>query len=265
MLFCYTPCHSVVKYKNSLKFYENILMTNSTFHFDFKDLKLNPLQIETVLGYKPGEDTTLVSDLIMEILAECNEIANIRAQYTIFNDVSFNADKKSVEINKINFDINKIVFGQLKKSESIAIFLCTAGEKIGIRSRAAMKERDFLRGYIYDVVGSEIVEAAGDLMQADLANKILEAGKKITNRFSPGYCGWNVAEQHNLFKLIPENYCGIQLTPSALMDPVKSISGFIGIGKNVKYNPYTCGMCNQEDCVYRRIRENKIMNSGSTA
>ena len=41
-------------------------------------------------------------------------------------------------------------------------------QEIGIRSRNAMKERDLLRGYIYDVVGSEIVEAAADLMQAEL-------------------------------------------------------------------------------------------------
>jgi hypothetical protein len=197
-------------------------MSNSTFHFDFKDLKLNLLQIETVLGYKVGEDTTIVSDLIMEILTECLEITNIKAQYTIFNDIRFKSEDKSVGINNINFKINKIVFGQLKKSESIAIFLCTSGEEIGIRSRVAMKERDYLRGYVYDVVGSEIVEACGDLMQADLAKNIMGTGGKITNRFSPGYCGWDVAEQHNLFKLIPENYCGIHLTPSALMDPVKS-------------------------------------------
>jgi hypothetical protein len=229
--------------------------TNSTFRFDFKDLELNNSQIETVLGCKEGEDTAIVSDLIREILAECIEITDIKAQYTIFRDVRFNAENKSVEINNINFDIHKIVFGQLKKSESIAIFLCTAGEEIGVRSRAAIKGKDFLRGYVYDIVGSEIVEAAGDLMQADLAKNILESDKKITNRFSPGYCGWDVAEQHNLFKLIPENYCGIHLTPSALMDPVKSISGFIGIGKNVKYNSYTCRMCNQADCAYRRVRE----------
>jgi hypothetical protein len=234
-------------------------MTNSSFHFDFKELKLNPAQIESVLGYQEGEDTTIVSDLINEILAECNDITNIKAQYSIFNNIQFDSGDKSVEVNNIKFNISNIIFGQLKKSESIAVFLCTAGEEIGIRSKSAMKERDFLRGYVYDVVGSEIVEAAGDLMQADLSKHIMEEGGKITNRFSPGYCGWDVAEQHNLFKLIPENYCGIHLTPSALMDPVKSISGFIGIGKSVKLNPYTCRMCNQEDCVYRRVRENKII------
>jgi hypothetical protein len=114
-----------------------------------------------------------------------------------------------------------------------------------------------LKGYIYDVIGSEIVEATADLMQADLERNMLTKGKKITNRYSPGYCGWNVAEQHNIFKLLPENFCDIKLTPSALMDPVKSVSGIIGIGENVKSNPYSCRMCDMEDCLYRRVREKK--------
>jgi cobalamin-dependent methionine synthase I len=118
-----------------------------------------------------------------------------------------------------------------------------------------MKDRDFLKGYIFDIVGTEIVEAAADLMQGDLEKNMRDSGKKITNRYSPGYCGWDVTEQHKLFQLMPENYCGIKLTPSALMDPIKSISGIIGIGENVKNNPYTCRLCNQNDCVYRGIRE----------
>ena len=83
------------------------------------------------------------------------------------------------------------------------MFLCTAGKEIGIRSREAMKEGDLLTGYIYDVVGSEIVDSAADLMQNKLREKIAAEGKKITNRYSPGYCGWDVAEQHKLFQLMP--------------------------------------------------------------
>ena len=64
--------------------------------------------------------------------------------------------------------MKKIVYSQLKKSERIAVFLCTAGPEIGIRSRAAMKDGDLLTGYIYDVIGSEVVEAAADLMQTNL-------------------------------------------------------------------------------------------------
>jgi Vitamin B12 dependent methionine synthase, activation domain len=230
-------------------------VNTKTLNIDFKDLKLDSSMIETVLGYKDGDDRELVTGLIEETLKESEAISKIKAQYTIFEDVRFNDKAKSVEINNIILRIKKIVFGQIKKSDSVAIFLCTAGEAIGIRSRKAMKDRDFLKGYIYDVIGSEVAEAAADLMQSDLEKTIINSGKKITNRYSPGYCGWDVAEQHKLFQLLPQNYCGIRLTSSALMDPVKSISGIIGIGENVKNNPYTCRMCTQEDCVYRSVRE----------
>ena len=230
-------------------------MNTKTLNIDFKDLKLDSSMIETVLGYKDGEDSEFVTGLIEETLKESEAISKIKAQYTVFEDVRFDDNAKSVEINNIKFRIKKIVFGQIKKSDSVAIFLCTAGEEIGIRSRKAMLERDFLKGYIYDVIGSEIVEAAADLLQNDLEKNMLGKGKKITNRYSPGYCSWDVAEQHKLFQLIPDNFCGIRLTPSALMNPVKSISGFIGIGKDVRNNPYTCRLCNQRDCVYRNIKE----------
>jgi hypothetical protein len=232
-------------------------MTGSTYRFDFKDLKIRSSIIETVLGYKEGEDRVLVTDLIEEILKECHEISNIKAEYRVYNDVRFDNETKSVKIKNVKFQVEKIVFGQIKKSDSVAVFLCTAGAEIGLRSRKAMQERDLLKGYIYDVIGSEIVEAAADLMQTDLERCMLLEAKKITNRYSPGYCGWDVAEQHNLFRLLPDNYCGIHLTPSALMDPVKSISGIIGIGKNVMSNPYTCRTCGMKDCLYRRVREEK--------
>ena len=230
-------------------------MITKTLNIDYKDLKLSSSMIESVLGYKEGDDREYVKSLIEETLVESQEISNIKAQFIVFNEVHFEADTKTVGINKIKFQVGKIVFGQVKKADSVAVFLCTAGEEIGVRSRNAMKDRDFLKGYIFDIVGTEIVEAAADLMQGDLEKNMRDSGKKITNSYSPGYCGWDVTEQHKLFQLIPENYCGIKLTPSALMDPVKSISGIIGIGENVKNNPYTCRLCNQNDCVYRSIRE----------
>jgi hypothetical protein len=230
-------------------------MDIKTFQFNFNDLKLSSSDIESVLGYNEGNDREFVKSLIGEVLEESREISKIRAQFTIFNNIHPDENSKSIGINTIRFQVKKTIYMQLKKSESIAIFLCTAGEEIGSRSRKAMKERDFLKGYIYDVVGSEIVESVADILQAEIELAVLDSGKKITNRYSPGYCGWDVDDQHKLFELVPDNYCGIRLTPSALMDPVKSISGIIGIGKNVKYNPYTCLMCDQNDCVYRNIKE----------
>ncbi|MHB8579979.1 MAG: vitamin B12 dependent-methionine synthase activation domain-containing protein [Ignavibacteriaceae bacterium] len=83
---------------------------------------------------------------------------------------------------------------------------------------------------------------------------MLKRGMKITNRYSPGYCNWNVSEQHLFFSLLPQNFCGITLTESSLMLPVKSISGIIGIGSNVKYSKYFCDKCGVKDCTYRTYR-----------
>jgi hypothetical protein len=195
--------------------------------------------------------------LIDKVLKEAETDFKIKAEYRVFPVTKFNDNDKSVEINNIVFNLKKIVFGQIKRSDSIAVFLCTAGAETGIRSRKAMREGDLLTGYIYDVIGSEIVETAADLMQDSLREVIENDGRKITNRYSPGYCDWDVAEQHKLFQLMPDNFCGIRLNVSALMDPEKSISGFIGIGKNVRYNPYTCGLCDMQDCIYRKLKGSK--------
>jgi hypothetical protein len=232
-------------------------MNNKIFQIDFKDLKVSVSHIENIMGFNEGDDREFVRSLIHEILTESEEIADIRAQYAIFSRISFDNGNKSVTVDNTGFNIKKIVYGQISKSESVAFFLCTAGEEIGKRSRKAMYERDFLRGYIYDIVGSEIAEAAADLMQNELEQNAAAEGLRITNRYSPGYCGWDVAEQNKLLQLIPYNYCGIILNESALMNPEKSVSGIVGIGKNVKSNSYACGICDMNDCIYRKIKGRK--------
>jgi cobalamin-dependent methionine synthase I len=229
-------------------------MQTATFQFNFSDLNLNISQIEQVMGYKEGESQETISELIRKLLKEMEPVCSIKAEYRVFPVEKVDDSGKSIRINDLVFDVKKIVFGQIKKSDKIAVFLCTAGPEIGIRSRTAMKDGDLLTGYVYDVIGSELVEAAGDLMQDSLQKSMASEGKKITNRYSPGYCGWDVAEQHKLFNLMNDNFCGIRLSESALMDPMKSISGFIGIGENLKQLPYTCDFCDLKDCIYRKKR-----------
>lgn len=232
-------------------------MDSKTFQFKLRDLVLDVPMIEKVIGYKDGESHEPVSDLIREVIYEAENECKIKAEYSIFPISSYNEKDKTIEVNSITFDLKKVVYGQIKRSESVAVFLCTAGEWIGRMSKESMQEGDMLKGYIYDIIGSEIADMAADLMQDRLKEALAHDRKNITNRYSPGYCEWNVSEQHKLFRLLPDNYCGIRLTTSALMDPIKSVSGIIGIGEKVRYNPYTCNLCDMKDCLYRRLRNGK--------
>ena len=87
-----------------------------------------------------------------------------------------------------------------------------------------------------------------------IAASVKPIGWSLTNRYSPGYCDWPVSDQHNLFSLLPAGFCGITLTSSALMVPVKSLSGVIGVGSGVKRGAYQCSICDLKDC-YRRREE----------
>ena len=99
-------------------------------------------------------------------------------------------------------------------------------------------------------------------LELDLRVKNLQ----ISDRYSPGYCEWSVAEQQKLFSLLPENFCGISLSDSSLMTPIKSVSGIIGIGKDLKQKGYQCNWCNDQNCIYGRIKRQKkdLKKTGKT-
>jgi len=230
-------------------------MAYAKFQYAFRDMGITVSKIESLLGYDENGDREMVQDMIGKALLEACDLCNIRAEYRVYNEVILNDIDKSLTVNNIHFNIREAAFQQLKNSESVAVFACTAGDGIGKKSRELMIEGDPLMGYILDITGSLVVEAIASLMHNDLAESVIISGQKISNRYYPGYCGWSVDEQYKLFSLLPDNFCGIRLTDSALMDPVKSGSGIIGIGEHVKYTRYTCSYCNRMDCTYRKVSD----------
>ena len=124
-------------------------MIHKTFQFNFSKLNLDVSGIEEDLGYRDGDDREFVTSVIQEVLKEASEVAEIKAEYRIYDSIEFIRQDKSLNINSLNFQIEKIVFSELKKSDSIAVFVCTAGEGPGIRSKRAMQEGDLLKGYIF--------------------------------------------------------------------------------------------------------------------
>jgi hypothetical protein len=210
------------------------------------------------MGYLPGTAPEPVTLLINEITQELLPLGDIRAEYRIIKEISFIQKEKSLQVAGVTFNIKPIIYRQIKDAEEVALFICTAGRAVGEMSRNSMKEGDLLRGYVYDVIGSEVVEHAADMIQEELKGESQARGRKITNRFSPGYCGWDVAEQHKLFSFFKDNFCGITLTESALMNPVKSVSGLIGIGEHVRYSQYQCHLCDDKNCIYRNRKSESL-------
>lgn len=155
------------------------------------------------------------------------------------------------------FSIGKIIERQLKGAEAYALFICTAGIEYEEYQKRLKEEGDMVRVFIADALGSVIAEKTADCMEKTLQESIDKLGWHHTNRFSPGYCGWHVSQQQLLFPLFKGETCGVCLTESSLMLPIKSVSGIIGLGKNVKHLDYTCGLCDFEQCYKRKQRLRK--------
>lgn len=223
-----------------------------TFIFNINELGLSASKILGVMGYREVEAPESLSDLVSKILKEAVLFTPAKAEYIIVDNPEFNDADASFYIHDIVFSPGATVYEKLRGSRILSIFLATAGEDIGFRSRKAMNEGELLAGYVYDVVGSEIVGAACEALFCYFEQEMAFRGWKTTNMYSPGSCEWNVDDQHNLFRLFPDNFCNIRLTPSALMDPVKSASGFIGAGEKVERIDHKCSLCNRDDCTFRR-------------
>jgi hypothetical protein len=224
------------------------------FKFSYNDLAINHEEIRTLLGYENSLLPAPFDEYFEEALKKAGTVRDIAAAYKIVTIDSLDEKTRSMVTGEHEFKMGKTVIGELKGSVQLAFFVCTAGKTLSEISTRLLKGEDPVSGYVYDVLGSAIADAAADKMQEFLKAETEKTGNRITNRYSPGYCHWNVSDQHKLFSILGDAPCGVSLTPSALMYPIKSISGVIGIGPEVKYREYQCTLCLSENCVYRTLR-----------
>lgn len=215
---------------------------------DYNELHLPVEEIYEAMGYS-GD--SVPEDVIADAVQDVLRIAAVKVNPSCFFTIQ-GADilGESIVSGNTEFDTGKIIAKLLRGSDQVALFVATAGMGFERWTHELKEEGDYLNMFIADSIGTCIVEKAGDYVERMLEREI--TGLKHTNRFSPGYCGWPVAEQRKLFAHLPEGVCGIELKESCLMVPIKSISGIIGIGADVRAKVYSCHVCDMDSCFRRR-------------
>ena len=216
-------------------------MPNYTLDLSLLDLKSSDIFKE--IGYgnsQPEEEIINITDfLITEILSF------VKPSYTLCL-YDGKVEDSSVILDNYRLDTGRIIAGLLKGSERFCLFVATAGTSFQNFQNIIKEEDNIIQTFILDTIGTCIVEKTGDMMEKLLENEI--GNYRHTHRFSPGYCGWDLTEQKILFKILGDNQSDVTLSETCLMSPVKSISGIIGIGKNVNEKKYGCSICELETC-----------------
>ena len=208
---------------------------------DYEVLGITPADIYEQMGYHGVEPDEAIQREVLKVMEEVRPWLCPRFCYQVVKELPA-------------FDMGKIILGQLCGSEAYALFICTSGKEYEAYQHRLKDQGDMVRIFIADALGSVIAEKCADVMEECLQESIDKLQWHHTNRFSPGYCGWHVSQQQLLFPLFEGNTCGVTLTDSSLMVPIKSVSGIIGLGTKVRKLDYTCGLCDFKQCYKRKSK-----------
>jgi hypothetical protein len=213
-------------------------------------LKPDPAEVFRYLGYpKDAPVEPRVAQRVEQALEKLLPEIRPRAMYRIYPVLRSSAHRLELPGAVFTGRIGEF----LGEAQRAAVFLATAGTEIVAAAEAAMEARDFLGGLVCHAIGAALAEAMVERTIEHLRGQ-LGAGEALTLPYSPGYCGIPLEQQRTLFGLLDASLVGVQLLPTMIMRPLKTISGLIGIGPEDRVRAYgnPCDRCPLVDCQMRR-------------
>lgn len=224
------------------------------YRFRFADVCPDDKMLEAALQITDEEAYQDLLPVIRGVLGRLQENPGVVGGYTICPCDGVDVKNGLIHCGQTKLEVGKRIASYMKEASALAVFVCTAGSLFTDLANEYLKQGDLPEAFIADAIGSVTVENAMDRIQQALETEMNLQEMKISNRYSPGYCEWHVSGQQALFSLIDDNHTGVTLTASCLMQPIKSVSGIIGIGVDMQKRPYGCSICHSSTCVYRRIK-----------
>ena len=203
-------------------------------------------------GYGHHQPKGAVLTLLQEMLDEAKAVAVPDFGYVVVEGEAVGKD--SFRLGNETFAPGAVITHALKGCSQYILLVATVGEAFDNWLQTIHQEGDILRMYLSDAVGSAMAEATQRYAVAYLEREAAKEGLYITNDYSPGYCGWHVKEQQLFFALLPNHFCGVTLSESSLMHPIKSISCVIGLDEHAVKRPYGCDICRKTDCFLKIAR-----------
>jgi hypothetical protein len=203
------------------------------------------------LGYPPGRHPPeRIERRIRPLLEEARELVDARGAY-----------------RHLPLEAAQDVGLEPMEASGLVIGLTTAGKRIEDRATERADGGDATAALLLDAMGSAAAEEAADRLgicvvtgsRTEVAEEEADGSTHVPSlscRISPGYGRWPLTAQTKLFEHLPHRELGVELLPSLLMVPRKSISLAMWMGADAR--PIAglsgCKQCNLERCQYRLKR-----------
>jgi len=216
-------------------------------------LAIDPAEVLRFQGYKAGVDVPSadVRALFDDALALGRALMRPRAVVRTL-DVTALGDRLTA--GAVTLSIPRIAerWGPV---HAITAGVCTIGDALERRVAELWEVRELPLAMMLDSVGSGAVESLAEYVNDLLCQEGLVRGVKVTNRVSPGYGDWDVAEQRLLWQLCPGDAIDVRINDACFMSPTKTITILVGAGPAARVDDYfaQCARCWMRDCAYRRV------------
>jgi hypothetical protein len=142
-------------------------------------------------------------------------------------------------------------------AENLLVSVVTIGPKITERISQLREARQKFDAMLLDDLGSWAVDQVRQQMCRMIEADAKARGLRSSASLSPGESEWSVKEQDILFRLLDTSPIGVTLSPSMVMQPLKSLSLIVGTGRNPMgvEDASNCDFCSIKDrCAHRTRR-----------
>ena len=114
--------------------------------------------------------------------------------------------------------------------------------------------QDMEKAVIAQAICAAMIEAYGDEIESELAQKPEFDGLRPTARFSPGYGDFDIVHQKDILNMLHCSNIGLTLTDGYMLIPSKSVTAVIGFSpeKCAAEAMGKCERCADTQCTFRK-------------
>ncbi len=226
---------------------------------EFSNFKVPSHEVWRYLGYPdPSRAHPKVQEVFQRVMEVGPPLLAPAACYDIFPIKKVTSS--SVEVEGVSFDSQDLALRQ-RGVKKLALFIVTAGPRIGEEAEKLIQGNDAVLGYMLDMFASAAVDTLAykvkGIIQDHIRAKGYQAithgiciGKKcpayrdcagvVVHWWSPGYGDWSALENKKIFSLIDGNQAGVRVKDSGMMTPRKSYACAMPLGPEGEKSPQKC-------------------------
>ncbi len=216
-----------------------------SFDRDGNGIVLEPESVWSALERAGFSRSETVKPRVEELLPLGNSLIRPRAIGRLYDAGSFSAA-----------DLQNLP-APTREAEYLCFGLCTVGGAFDEETRKLREQGELVDSMILDAVALAALSQVCDRLGRRVFDWAALNGMAATRAFSPGSGAshWELEHQRLIFAHVPADRIGVRLTSHLLMQPSKSVSFLMGIGRGVTQatDPFSCAGCERLDCPYRHV------------